>query len=358
MIHVTAYADGNPYHLSYVFAGLYELVQQKQIKLKVTYPWSFSKNKPSPGDITLWLILKDDLTNLSRKVVFDLHDKSDKYIVPRLEQCDIYFKRSYYKPDVEKLPPNLRKKVLPFGLNYACRSAYETTPFFRMLGYYFAHRFNILKPTVSIKHLYYSLYLLKQTYSSPRVADFEYALGEELKPIIFFQTRVWGQHESDDNWIELNEGRVSVIRALKGAFGDRFVGGLIPTEVAIKYYSDCLTPLKTDRHSFIELSKRSLIGIYTRGISHSLAWKLPEYLAAAKCIVSEPLRNQIPLPLEPKKNYLEYHSPEECVEACGRLLDDSRLANQMRMNNYAYYQAEVKPSAHILKCLRRSLDGL
>ena len=356
MIHVAAYGDGNPYHLSYIFAGLYDLAKRQQIKLDVTYPWSYSKNRPSPGDITLWLIVEDSLTNRSRKVVFDLHDKSDKYIIPRLEECDIYFKRSYYEPDVEKLSPNLRKKVVPFGLNYACRSAYETTPIFRMLGYYFAHRFNIRKPAVSAKYLYYSLYLLKQVYSSPRAVNFECTPDEELKPFIFFQTHVWGQYESDDNWIELNEGRVSVVRALKEAFGDQFIGGLIPTEVAVKYYPDCLTSLQTDRRSFIEMGKRSLIRIYTRGICHSIAWKLPEYLAASTCIVSEPLRNQMPAPLEPGKHYLEYHSPEECVAACQRLLNDPKLVFEMRQNNHAYYQEEVKPSVHILKCLKHALD--
>jgi hypothetical protein len=356
MLNVTVYADANPYVLAHVYAGLCDLAQQKQITLVFSYPWSRLKHKPCSGDLTLWADINEPDSNRSRKVVFDLHDKSRYFRRPRLEECDIYFKRNYYQPDIAQLPVDLGRKIRPFGLNYCCRSPYDKEPILRLLGYFVTKGLDIRKPLASAELFHHTLYLMKLYYSSPQIQGFERQPDQTAEPFILFQTRVWGPDESDDNWIEVNEGRVSIIRALKRAFGSQFIGGLVPDKVALKYYPDCLTSLRTDQRSFIEMSRRSLIGIYTRGLHHSLSFKLPEDLAASKCIVSEPLRNQMPVPLEHEKHYLEYHSPEECVAACQRLLKDPELASEMRHNNFAYYQAEVKPSVHILKCLRHALD--
>ena len=99
-----------------------------------------------------------------------------------------------------------------------------------------------------------------------------------------------------------------------------------------------------------------MIGIYTRGLHHSLAFKLGEYLASSKCIVTEPLRNELPSPLVPGKNYLEFSTPQECMQRCEQLLDDHDLANQMRRNNWEYYQREVRPDRHVLRCLERAFQ--
>jgi hypothetical protein len=341
--------------MSYVYSGLSGLATERKIRLESIYPWSRNRPKPGRGDVTLWLEVRDSPNALTRQVCFDLHDKSNRFIQPRLEKCDVYYKRSYYLPHIEELPAHLRKKVRPFGLNYPCQSRHDRL-ILRAGGYYISNYFDLHRPMRSIKQAYYTAYLFKQYKQSPFVDEFESSPENPLNPTILFQTRVWGPTESDDNWLEVNEGRVSVIRALKAAFGNQFVGGLIPTEVARQYYPDCLSSYTSERKQFIEMSKRSLIGIYTRGLHHSLAWKLPEYLAASKCIVSEPLRNQLPVPLEPNKHYLEFSTPEECIVACRRLLSDPQLTSHMRQANYSYYMAQVRPSAHILNCLERALN--
>lgn len=358
MLHVTVCTDANPYYFSSIYAGLFDLAHRNQIKLDFTYPWSRGKENLNQDDVALWAFIKDPETNHSRKIVIDIQDQSYYFNLSRLEQCDIYFKRSYYLPDVEKLPQTLKKKVVPYGLHYLCRSAHEREGILRILGHYGSHYFDIHKPVLSARHFYSAMSLFRSVMESPRIQEFEGKPEDLLKPIIFFQTRVWTLRKSDENLHQVNEERVAIIRALRDAFGNQFIGGLAPEKQAVKMYPDCLTSEKTDRRSFIGMSNQSLIRVYTRGLHHSMATKLPEYLAAAKCIVSEPLRNQLPVNLEPEKHYLEFSSPEECVVACRRLLSDPELASQMRHDNHAYYLAEVRPDNRMLKCFQRAMKDV
>ena len=169
-------------------------------------------------------------------------------------------------------------------------------------------------------------------------------------------TRVWDPADiQPDIAEEVNGRRVQVVRALKAEFGPLFRGGLVPDAYACKHYPDAVTAEPSRRDLFIARSKRALIGIYTRGLHHSLAFKLPEYLASSKCIVSEPLRNQLADPLMPGLNYLEFDSIGKCVENCARLLADKDLVERMRQSNWEYYRAHVYPSGNLANCLDRAL---
>ena len=81
-----------------------------------------------------------------------------------------------------------------------------------------------------------------------------------------------------------------------------------------------------------------------------------EYLAASRCIVTEPLKYQLPVSLIEGKNYLSFRTPEECVGACERLLSDPEFADQMRYENHKYYLNEVEPSVLVYRCLETAMS--
>ena len=112
-----------------------------------------------------------------------------------------------------------------------------------------------------------------------------------------------------------------------------------------------LATQNTNRGSYSEVARSSLIGVYSRGLHGSLAFKLSEYLAAGLCIVAEPLRHTLPQPLEARRNYLPFNTPEECVAQCKRLLDDPELAAAMSRNNRDYYSRFVEPTVHLRNIL-------
>ena len=109
---------------------------------------------------------------------------------------------------------------------------------------------------------------------------------------------------------------------------------------------------------YLARKKRCLISVYTRGIEHSLAFKLGETLAASQCLVSVPLRYSLPTPLVAGTNYLPFETPDECVAACEELLGSPERARAMRHANHAYYVSEVEPAAHVRKIIAASLEML
>lgn len=359
MFHVEVYADGHPWHLENIYAGLLELSHSGEIDLSFTYPGLKPRADIGIGDVSLWMNVKDSESGRAVKVCFDLHDKSDYIRYERLKSCDIYFKRSYFQPDLNPLESKLQEKIFPLGFKYGCRSKHDKSSLARILGYFiskYIHNNNVVFPPT--KSLFHLAYLFKLYYSSPIIQDFEVLPSQDKLPVVLFQTRVWAPSESKDNVKEINEERISTIRELKSAFGDKFIGGVMPSKFALQNYPEEVTNFPTDRKSFIDLVKSSLIGVYTRGLSNSVACKFPEYLAASSCIVSTPIRNELPSPLMPSKHYLEFSSTNECVMACQQLLKNPQMASQMRINNHNYYLTEVEPSAHVLKCLRQAFDTI
>jgi hypothetical protein len=265
-----------------------------------------------------------------RTLAFDLKDQSHWVCLNTLERADIYFKRSYYEPDLAGVPGALRRKIRPMGLNFAFRTTGSTALIARMLG---------RQPTSGWRFRT----ALQKYVRLARASDFERPPDASAERVIYFQTRVWEPSDAvGDEAVELNEVRVGVVRLLRKEFGTRFRGGLVPSPLAKRRYPDAITTEPHVRSAFARSSRSALVGVYTRGLFHSLAFKLPEYLAASKCIVSEPLRNRLPVSLQADLNLLQFNTIQDCVGLCDRLLSDSRLCREMQAANWDYYQRHVR----------------
>ena len=276
-------------------------------------------------------------------MAIETHDKSDYFAEEALRVCDLYLKRSYYPPDLERFPASLASKVQPLGMNYYCRNAASTLRVLKTLGARLAW-----KGSGGLRTVYNFMVL-------PKVAAFEQPPDSTIEPAVVFQTRVWEAHEVGVGDHTINAERVALIRALKKAFGDRFRGGLVPTPYALANFPGDITTLPTRRSRYTKWSKNCLIGVYTRGLHQSIAAKLPECLAASQCLVAEPIEHHLPVPLEEGRNHSTFRDPDQCVAACRRLLEDHPFANSMRRANHDYYRREVEPAAHALRNIERVL---
>ncbi len=288
-------------------------------------------------------------------MAIDLYDRSDVLSIELLQRCDVYLKRSYYPADVERLPKALQPKVVPFGLNYACRTAKSAVWTLARLGPTYTVRLlrALCRGRVALGEEagIYLKYL-----ATPNAVDFERCPHVELERSVLFQTRVWEPGSAAENVEPLNETRVALVRALRKEFGRRFVGGIVPTVYAMRHYPDVITRNPCRRDRYLAFSGRSLIGVCSRGLDHSLPFKLPEYLAASKCIVSEALRNTLPVPLVAGSHYLQFSTVDECVSQCAELLRRPELAKELRSASWEYYRKEVAPDAHMANCIDRAIS--
>ena len=329
--------DHDLLHTSLVLTGMCALADRGDISLRYHRP---------TGD-QQWLVadpmvLCFEVAGVDGRIAIDLRD-GEGISQPLINRVRWYLKRAFYPQELLGLPSELSEKMQPFGLNYGCRSLASTVRLLAVVG----------GPLAARGRAGWSR--LRQYLSTPGSATFEQSPDAPMFPRVAFQTRLWTSGEVPPDEVEpLNEGRVAVIRALRQAFGDRFVGGLVPTPLAIERYPGEVTPHSSNYRNYLAIKKRCLVGVYTRGVEHSLAFKLGETFAASQCLVSVPLRYQLPAPIEEGRHYLSFETPDECVAACSRLLDDAAHAREMRRANHDYYRREVEPAAHVLRVLDRT----
>lgn len=281
----------------------------------------------SSRSITPWA---PRLVTGDKTLAFDLRDQSYSLCLNTLEQVDVYFKRSYYEPHLHPIPETLRRKIKPFGLNYSFKTSGSNA---LVAGLFLRQPVSALQYRDALR-TYLRL---------AEVSSFELLPSESAELLVYFQTRVWEPEEvAGDDYREINETRVALIQQLRKAFGVRFKGGLIPTPFAQTHFPDEISTEPHIRSQYAKSSRLALIGIYTRGLHHSHAFKLPEYLAASKCIVGEPLRNGLAMPLEEGLNYLPFVTVSDCLALCDRLLSNTNLCNEMRAANWDYYTRYVR----------------
>jgi Glycosyl transferases group 1 len=350
MIRVTCYIDAsqNLYALSKLHTGLCLLAEGGEIEVRFATP---------PKDRRFFC--EEGLTALSvraksgeeRLAAFDVYDRADVFGRELLERCDLYFKRSYYAAEVARLPVAPQSKIVPFGLNYACRTSGKYVA--AIAGPTFGHlRRAVSGGPAALKNA------LLQIVMIPSHKWFELEPSLPLRPEIVFQTRVWTQADCSTEPIEpLNESRVALVRALRKGFSKHFRGGVIPTRLARERYPDALTAEPTRPAGYLAATRESLIGISTRGLHHSAPYKLPEYLAGSKCVVSEPLRNALPDALEDGRELVWFRGVDECLARCEELLRWPERARDLRGHAWKYYQEHVAPAAHVRKCLTQLLAG-
>jgi hypothetical protein len=176
---------------------------------------------------------------------------------------------------------------------------------------------------------------------------------------ILFLTRLWDpsdDHGPPEDTTRLNEGRVELTRAMRNAFGDRLVGGLQPTEYALRHYPGDIAPDSlTWKRSYLEMVRDADVCVTTEGLAQSTGWKFAEYVAASKPIVTEPLTYAVPGNLREGRNYLTFRTPEECVARVNDYLTNPERAVEAAVANYDYHQTWARPDVLVRHTLAEAL---
>lgn len=280
------------------------------------------------------------------ELFLDTHD-SWELDPTALHHSTLYFKRSL---DPSRVPVQFAGKVRPLGLNYEVRA----DGFDR----HEAYREIMLRGSGARRVRALCDFLLRVGLASincgnrPTVTLLTRRPELVHAPSVLFMARVWDPKEIADHSLdriqqreELNEMRARCIRTLRRTFGTQFFGGLEHTPFAVKTYPDLLIPdpALSSKRKYIQLVRRYPICIATAGLHGSNGWKLAEYVALSRAIISEPLRYTVTGNFLPAQNYLEFRSPEECESQVSGLLRNSDLRDSMMERNSEYYQTYLRP---------------
>jgi glycosyltransferase involved in cell wall biosynthesis len=300
----------------------------------------------------------DALLDGATRVHFDTHDAME-LAEGELDTCDFYFKRSYLPSLVGALPERWKHKVLPLGLNY--RVLPSTVDLLA------ARRALALGPGprsargVGIRH---ALDVRNLRDYQPRVEAMSAPPDLAAEPRVLFLVAAYDPHDDPtrsadkiEDRFSLNETRARCVRLLREALGSRFTGGFAASAFTSKHYADLIAPSNlTAQGNYIATLRSHSICVATTGLHGSTGWKLAEYVAFSKAILTEPLVYSVPGDFAPGRNYVEFTTPDECVEAAVRLVEDRELRERLMLANAAYYLSDLRPDALVRNALAKALD--
>lgn len=285
------------------------------------------------------------VTYRGKNLVYDTLDgyQHEDAIRYHLDHCDFFFKRSFSEEKNNALGLNWQEKMYPLGFNYhvSCAGHPIDRPFWK----------EEIKRLLGIENNMYCC-----TYYSSR--RFEQWPKTCSKPQVLFLTRLW---KEDPNLApdilserkQINAMRIQIIRALRAMEGKiHFVGGLPDTDLAQEMAPDLIMPPElTERRYYLKYLRKSDICIGTMGLHESIGWKTGEYVAASKAIVNEKLHYSVPGDFATGKNYLEFETAEQCLNAVRFLVDNPDKMMEMKKANREYYLNYLRPDVLIQNTL-------
>lgn len=335
-------------HLSQVYTGLSLLAANGEIRLTQSFHEYVHKGRVLCRELAdrdsegLFVVIDNE------KVIFyETNDDGNRLFDEPLEFADAYFKRSYC---ISAIPVAYRHKVFPLGLNYCLHAGgVDRYEWARSL-----HHGKDLVPTALAGNIAHLLGL----HFRPTTANMASAPVPHLEPKVLFMARTWEPDEAVSaekkaQRIHINETRACVIRALRRELGRRFCGGFAHTRYAMENFGDALlTDARLFRKkTYLTLVREHPICIATTGLHGSIGWKMGEYVAFSRAIVSERLNYLVPYGFGTPANYLEFDTPERCVEQTMRLVEDRLMRQRMMEDNWHYYQTCLRPDKLVSKTL-------
>ncbi len=362
MLEVSILPDSIERHTSHPIAGLYDLAAKNVIKVNSKTKLRKPYRQHTGG--TLWLEVFDTDTQQTKTACIDMVDWPDVASLDGLEKCDIYFKRSFSAEHLDRvIDPRLRGKIKPYGLYFACKSLSQFGEYTYRRQY--LHLNGQLLPTspARIKNIIehykgpfkstlfrlglsktYSYLINPEHYESPPKQNFD---GK----IIFF-TRIWDPAEIPEDYregvIALNNSRLQLVDELRRLLGDKFLGGIMEDAYSLQHHPEYVIEHRLcTRANYLKIMQNADICIASTGLHGSIGAKLPEYLAASKCIISEPLVYNLPKDLVAGRDIAYYRSPSECVKLCSELLANPEKVAQMQYHAQQYYLQNAKPAAQM-----------
>ena len=166
---------------------------------------------------------------------------------------------------------------------------------------------------------------------------------------IFFLSTLWYSNEENKNDETVNLRRAKFIRACKSLKGVVFEGGLLGNKLSSnEKFADVMAAHGEPFEKWIKKTKRSTVVFNTPAFWDCHGWKLGEYLALGKCIVSTKLSNDLPYPLEHGVNIHFVEDTEESMrEAIEYILAHPEYRYKLEKGAREYWEKYGTPEASL-----------
>lgn len=322
MTKIYIYGLSDVYYDAFYIKGLKEFYNVRNVFFNC-------KKFPKFNQGTFAVIVVQD--NKEFKICIDSRDQSDLWI-DALNWCDVYGKVNYNK---NSLPEINQDKVLPIGPSFGIKIwSFPKTLFVATINYI---RF---KNQISRSKLFISNYLAQS--KRERIESYfeEEVYNNAIKKYVFFASTLW------KNENQTNTFRANFIKACLKNSRIEFEGGFVPRSDGNNLdFDDIMTNSLYSMSSYLKQIKKSDIVFNTPAVLNCHGWKLGEFLALGKVILSTSFYNQMPVKLMDKENilFLEKSDENEISIKLDEIINSEELQLHLKQQSKLYFQMYLQP---------------
>ena len=315
----------DPFWHSLYFKGLLQLAPSKNISFTI---------KGFPEYIHKAMMFRILHNGRWWKIVLDAEDKL--WINPLgYDWCDVYGKFNIGLDSLE----SKQEKIIPIGPIFPIQALSRSWAF-----YYWLKSLLILnfKPN-NFKDFFANFVYRPYKYSFPEKA---YTPQLSRPDYVFMSSQLWRKDQ------ETNELRAMFMRECREMSWVQFEGGFHPRAGNFEQYKDLFLKKMYPFHEYIQNLRNSAFVLYNHSVAGSHSWRLGEYLALGKAIISLPIERKIPAPLIHGTHIHFVEPAKEAIEKAIQLLLSNNLYRQnLEINARKYYLQNATPEKSIERLL-------
>ena len=335
-------------YASYYIKGLWDLYGTENVTFKsLTYEENLYENLQDYNKC-FNLVAIDN--GQSRNIVIDFDD-SDSISTKHYKWCDVYGKVNVNKEDLNKYD-----KIIAVGPSFGI----DITGYHSILLLFQAF-FLQQKPVTLFTYFKNYLYMKvrRRKYDaylhSASSADYIFAISTLwYDPLTYATTNKYR--------IDFFEICKKIYKNVEGGFfyiTDNTVLKQFPKYVEYsEKYSHLLYTKRVSPSAYITKTKKSALVFNTPSVGGCHGWKLAEYFAMGKVIVSTPLINEMPRGILDSKNIIIATDYAELNETVHKLFKDPVLRDNLEKESFNYFQSELSPTAVMSSIINKAFNVL
>ena len=266
------------------------------------------------------------------KTLNGIIDANDRGTIPFqiLSVADMVFKVNVSEKFLGALQAGSEKKVTVIGPSFGVRALYPfdmMMVFLRSLGIAEMRKDN---PREYIANFYRQL--------RHRLPLSTYEKRDPEDGPLFFAGTYWKKEP------ETNRMRAEIIRTCRRTLGNAFEGGFAPRPEAEREYPDLVMSVRYPLNTYLEKVRRSPFVFSTPAVLGCIGWKLAEFLAMGKAVISFPINNIVSPPLEHGTHvHFVKQDCSDLEDAIVRIKGDADYRSRLQEGGRRYYAENLAP---------------
>jgi len=276
----------------------------------------------------------------TKKIIIDFYDSSE--IDPTtFNWCDVYGKINITPADYHN--QKFKNKLVAIGPGFGIK-------IWNIPKAIFISLYNFI---LSYKNLdNYRRFFRNYKAQAERAPIKKYDRGTAEKNYVFMLNSLWKKEATT------NLNRTKFIEICKAIPGVKFEGGFAPRTINdVSGFENYTTTKRYSIEDYLEKIKKSSIAFNTPAVLDCLGWKLGEFFALGKAIVSTPILRILPESLTHEENIIILLKD---VAESKTIIENFLIDNEMRMrledNSYKYYIKYLSPEKVIERLVSQAME--